>query len=269
VHRWSGLGRKALHLLQKDLPPTDAMQQCITEICDAAKAKGARFLPGAEEESTGVNSGIDSWTIDLMRRYNKNEAFMYNTYQCYLRSTPERIVSLLAAASQEGFVPGIKTVRGAYLLSEPKSAVRQSFEETNLWYDGIVEALLKRQWNPYLPSPTGSGAAPFPKFALMLATHNARSIKKVQALRDEQVRNGEERVELAYAQLQGMAEHANEASDPPRPFKTATWGSVMECMNFLLRRAFENQDAMGRTVETRKAMGRELKRRMLHTVGLG
>ena len=114
----------------------------------------------------------------------------------------------------------------------------------------------------------------------MLATHNAESLQKAQAIRDEQVRKGENRVELAYAQLQGMADELScelvaaskaadgKAVDQPRPFKAATWGSVMECMNFLLRRAFENQDAMGRTVETRKAMGQELKRRCLQTVGL-
>lgn len=256
------------------------MQDCIAEICDAAKAKGARFLPGAEEESTGVNNGIDTWTTDLMRRYNKDVAFMYNTYQCYLLSTPKRVARLLASAGEEGFIPGIKPVRGAYLLSEPKSAVLGSWEETNKHYDGIVEALLQRQWNSFLQSPTGSSKAPFPKLALMLATHNAESIRKVQAIRNQQLRSGEDRIELAYAQLQGMADEIScqlvaaskaiddEAIDRPRPFKAATWGSVMECMHFLLRRAVENQDAMGRTVETRKAMGRELKRRMLRTVGL-
>ena len=267
--------------MQNDQPPTKAMQECITEICDAAKAKGARFLPGAEEESTGVNNGIDSWTIDLMRRYNKDEAFMYNTYQCYLLSTPRRIARLLTMAEKEGFIPGIKPVRGAYLLSEPKSAVRGSFEETSQWYDGIVEALLRRRWNAYLPPPNASSNATFPRIGVVLATHNAESICKVQEIRNEQIRKGQERIELAYAQLQGMADELScelvaankvehtDAADRPRPFKAATWGSVMQCLNFLLRRAVENQDAMGRTVETRKAMGRELRRRMLHTVGLG
>jgi hypothetical protein len=256
------------------------MQECITEICDAAKAKGARFLPGAEEESTGVNNGIDSWTIDLMRKYNKDEAFMYNTYQCYLLSTPKRIAKLLAMADKEGFTPGIKPVRGAYLLSEHKSAVTSSFEETSQQYNGIVEALLRRQWNATLQPPSGSPSSPFPKVGMVLATHNADSISKVQAIRNSQVRNGEDRIELAYAQLQGMADDLScelvaasrvedtDAIDRPRPFKAATWGSLTDCLNFLLRRAVENQDAMGRTIETRKAVGRELRRRMLCTVGL-
>jgi hypothetical protein len=256
------------------------MQSCIYELCDAAKAKGAYFLPGAEEESTGVNDGVDSWTVGLMKRYNKDKPFMYNTYQAYLRSTPKRLVQHLATGEKEGFIPGVKIVRGAYLLSEPKSAVWSSWEETNKYYDGIVEALLKRRWNSILQSPTGSHTAPFPKIGLMLATHNLESIRKVQALRNEQARNGEERVELAYAQLQGMADEIScelvaaskgaedKVVDKPRPFKAATWGTLGECMNFLVRRASENQDAMGRTVETKKAVGRELKRRLLHTIGL-
>ncbi|KIW00763.1 uncharacterized protein PV09_07744 [Verruconis gallopava] len=278
--KWSGLGRQSLHLLQKNQPPTEAMKRCIYELCDAAKAKGTFFLPGAEEESTGVNSGIDSWTIDLMRKYNKDKPFMYNTYQCYLKSTPRRIAYLLETAEKEGFIPGIKLVRGAYLSHEPRSAVLQSWEETNEQYDGIVEALLKRKWNATLPPPSGSSTDLSTQYSLLLATHNAESIRKAQAIRNEQLKKGEYRVELGYAQLQGMADDiscelldssrnsAGEPVDKPRIFKAATWGTLTECMNFLLRRAFENQDAMGRTVETRKAMANELKRRLLHTIGL-
>ena len=51
-------------------------------------------------------------------------------------------------------------------------------------------------------------------------------------------------------------------------FKCTTWGSMYECLNYLLRRAAENKDAAGRTSETRKAMGAELGRRGRALVGL-
>jgi hypothetical protein len=44
--------------------------------------------------------------------------------------------------------------------------------------------------------------------------------------------------------------------------KCMAFGTVEECLNFLIRRAVENKEAAGRTVETRKAMGKELVRRM-------
>lgn len=257
------------------------MMECIHEICDAAKAKGTLFLPGAEEEN--MNAGIDRWTLDLQRKYNKDKAFMYNTYQAYLNSTPAKLAQHIVTAGKEGYIPGIKIVRGAYLLSEPKDTVRTCWEDTNTCYDGIVEALLTRKWNSILQSPSGSQDAPFPKISVMIASHNAESIRKAQEIRHKQAKRGEERIELAYAQLQGMADEiscelvkASQAVseveartvDKPRPFKAATWGTLEECMNFLIRRACENQDAAGRTVETRKAMGKELGRRARGMLGL-
>ena len=229
-----------------------------------------------------MNAGIDRWTLGLQRRYNKDKAFMYNTYQAYLLSTPAKLAQHLAAAARDGYVPGIKVVRGAYLSSEPRSAVCKSKEETDEVYDGLIEALLSRRYNNVLKPSSDSSNQTFPKVALMIASHNAPSIQKSQAIRSEQARRSEERIECAYAQLQGMADEiscelvqASKAAsdgdaafvDKPMPFKCATWGTLEECMNFLVRRASENQDAAGRTVETNNAMRRELVRRFKATFG--
>lgn len=98
-------------------------------------------------------------------------------------------------------------------------------------------------------------------------------------------------VPLAFAQLQGMADEvgceiiataaaaraANAAPslcfpvdeppnrpavDVPRGYKNIVWGTPGECLQFLLRRAQENRDAVGRTEQTRRAMGREIARRV-------
>ena len=44
--------------------------------------------------------------------------------------------------------------------------------------------------------------------------------------------------------------------------KCIAWGSMTECLNYLLRRAAENKDAASRTADTRKAMASEIWRRM-------
>ena len=51
-------------------------------------------------------------------------------------------------------------------------------------------------------------------------------------------------------------------------FKYTSWGTMFECLNYLLRRAAENKDAAGRTSETRRAMGAEIGRRLKAGVGL-
>jgi hypothetical protein len=271
--KWSGLGKEALQLLDKNLPPTPEMATVLTELCDMAAKKDAALLPGAELEVT--NAGIDQWTLDLQRRYNKvkkGKAIMYTTYQAYLRSTPERIARDLAIAQRDGFTLGVKLVRGAYLLSEPKDRVWSSKEETDKAYDAIVDAVLKQRYNDFLKP---AGATGFPAVALLMATHNSPSVEKARAIRSEQARHGEDRIDCTYAQLQGMADEISceliqarksvDSKDPtvdvPRPFKCATWGTIGHCLNFLYRRAAENQDAALRTVTTRQAMGEELVRR--------
>jgi proline dehydrogenase len=257
------------------------MAAAIHEACDLAATKDVLILPGAEEEITNV--GIDSWTLDLQRRYNKEKPMMYNTYQSYLRSTPGKLAEHLATAQREGWIPGIKVVRGAYLLMEPKNAVWGSKEETDKIYDGLVTGLLERKYNNILQPAPGTGSEKVPKVGLMIASHNLASVENAQRIRSEQARNGEERIECAYAQLQGMADEiscelvqtssavskADEARvERPRAFKCATWGTVTQTMNFLIRRAAENQDAAGRTADTSRAMGKELMRRWKAGVGL-
>ncbi|KAK0658602.1 putative proline dehydrogenase 2 [Lasiodiplodia hormozganensis] len=285
--KWSGLGRYALHLLKQNKPPTPLMDSAIREVCDAAAAKNLALLPGAEEEIT--NAGIDTWTLALEREYNRHETgqtIMYNTYQAYLKSTPEKIARHLADAREHGYTIGIKLVRGAYLASEPKSQVWSSKAETDRVYNSLAESLLRRQYGEVLRPAPGSDNESFPQVALVLATHNAESVRRAQEIRNQQVAAAEPRITLAYAQLMGMADEvgcelvqagklamaeqgAHGAYGPlwrkvdiPKAYKCLCWGTAGECLQFLLRRAAENKDAATRTATTRKAMAGELKRRI-------
>lgn len=273
------------------------MENAIYEVCDLAAAKGVAVLPGAEEEASNV--GIDSWSLKLQSKYNRpptmpeGKPVMYNTYQAYLKSTPAKLAKHLVDAEKEGYVIGVKMVRGAYLASEPRERIWPTIEKTHEAYDGIAEALLRRQWNDVLkPVGEGDGQA-WPELAVVLATHNQVSIEKAQALRDEQAATGQKRVPLAFVQLWGMADEvsceilqaagkrkglpAGEGKalmtsstvnlDVPRAFKCVTWGTTGQCLNFLLRRAAENKDAAARTEDSRRAMQGELWRRLRGVFG--
>jgi len=74
--------------------------------------------------------------------------------------------------------------------------------------------------------------------------------------------------ELVLASKAGAGKEIEaEELDRPMPFKCATWGTLTECLNFLLRRAAENKDAAGRTDDTRRAMGLEIRRRFKAAFG--
>ncbi|KAK5132885.1 hypothetical protein LTR08_008405 [Meristemomyces frigidus] len=281
--KWSGMGPAAMKRMKKCEPPSKEMDEAMNAVCKAAAAGDISLLPAAEE--TWSLDGFHKWSLDLQRVYNLgSKSVVYNTYQVYLKQTPATLSQHLAMAKADGFTFGAKLVRGAYLGSEERSVICPSIEATHAAYDGIASALIHREHNEII-RPLAGGAS-WPSTNIVLATHNAISVSRAQELRRQQAARGEELTHLSFAQLQGMADEVSctllaaakaseaEASEggmkvvKEKVFKCTTWGSMYECLNYLLRRAAENKDAAGRTIETRRAMGAELGRRMRGVVGL-
>ncbi|KAF2743714.1 carbapenem antibiotics biosynthesis protein card [Sporormia fimetaria CBS 119925] len=288
--KWSGLGPHALTLLQSYLPPTPLITSALHTVCTAAAAKHISLLPGAEESAT--NPGLEAWTLDLQRKYNTRErgyAVVYTTYQCYFRNAPERVAMLLHAAKKDGFIAGVKLVRGAYLGSEGREKVWGSKEETDRCYDECAEAVIRGRWTQGIQAPEGEkGQVGFPDRDIILATHNRTSLLRGVELRRELQLSTPSATSstnpapartprITYAQLQGMADEISQElvthpdvklDTQARVVKLFAFGTLRECMNFLVRRAVENKEAGMRTEETRKAMGVELRRRVRGLIGM-
>ncbi|EEH36359.1 carbapenem antibiotics biosynthesis protein carD [Paracoccidioides lutzii Pb01] len=297
--KFTGAGKGSVRHLLHGLPPSSELEEAIVEICERAKARNVRLLIDAEQQA--VQPAIDKWALDFQRRYNKGpnqRAIVYSTYQAYLRSAPKTLSEHLAIAKAEGFVLGVKLVRGAYLGTEPRHLIWATKEDTDKVYDGIAESLIKQQYGEILSphhhpstvagSSNSSGQSnhhsnTFPKVNLVLASHNRASVDRAQKIRNEQLRlTGTEQIEMAYGQLSGMADdiscelvQAGKAAreqqaegvmaevEAPKAYKYLVWGTVGECTRYLLRRAQENRDAASRTEETRRAMAKELRRRLV------
>lgn len=280
--KWSGMGPGALHRLKANENPSTLMDKAMREVCELSASKNVKLLPAAEETTT--TAGIDAWSLGLQRDFNKgkNGSVVYNTYQAYLRQTGATLAKHLADAQKEGYTLGIKLVRGAYLGSEPKQLIWGSKEETDTAYDTLAAGLLKREYNGMLTAVQRADSNSFPGIEVMLATHNAASVRKAQAIRTQQTQNKEYKIPLGYAQLQGMADEVSceivqaakvspsdgELVDLPKAYKCTTWGTMTECLNYLLRRAAENKDAAQRTHESRDAMSAELRRRFKAVFGV-
>ncbi|TQV94054.1 proline oxidase PrnD [Cordyceps javanica] len=266
--KFTGAGRLALYQLSKNSEPSPYLCKSIDAICGLAQQRGVRLLFDAEQDA--LQDGIDNWTMTFARKYNTSPetATVYGTYQAYKKKTPAVISRHLAEAKEGGFSLGVKLVRGAYLGSDPRHCFWETQQGTDACYNGIAASVLTRQWGPMVD---GKGA--FPNAHVVLATHNAESVRRARAICDA----GAAKSGIAFAQLQGMADevscelveagHANKASDLP-VFKYLVWGTTGECMKYLLRRANENKDAVGRTRSGRDAMWAELVRRCKTAVGL-
>ncbi|KAG9249272.1 proline oxidase-like protein [Calycina marina] len=272
--KFTGAGSQALYTLLNKSAPPPALKEAIDAVCELAASRGVRLLFDAENNA--VQPGIDAWTLDYMKKYNTpTKAVVYGTYQAYLKSAPSLLASHLAVARKENYVLGVKLVRGAYIGSDPRHLIHDTKSDTDACYDGIAEALTRRTYTAVLPPAASEDEQPFPVVDIVLAGHNQASNRKNQAIRAEQAERGEERVNLVYAQLQGMADEVScelvqkahelkrsEKVDIPSTYKYLVWGTTGECMKYLLRRAQENKDAVQRTRESRNAMAGELGRRV-------
>ncbi|KAL4745776.1 hypothetical protein BDW72DRAFT_207923 [Aspergillus terricola var. indicus] len=272
--KFTGAGPAAVEALTRgDHIPPPRMHAAILEICATAAAQGSRLWIDAEQQI--FQPTIDNWTIDLMRQFNRRgKVVVFNTIQAYLKASTENVSRHLTLAQAEGWALGIKLVRGAYIAHDYRSRIHDTKAETDANYNHIVQSLLTRQY------PTGDSVAPhlFPKAQLFVASHNAQSVRKAYSLARYRVQNRLPTIPVDIVQLQGMADElscevlAYNSSDGssgkgqksalPGGFKCLAWGSLEECLHFLLRRAIENQSAMERTRDTAVALRREAWRRI-------
>lgn len=232
----------------------------------------------ADAEQQALQPTIDRWTIDLMRKYNSNgKAVLYNTLQAYLKSSRQTLAHQLQLAYREGWTLGIKLVRGAYISSDVRARIHDTKADTDASYDGIVEDLLRGRVG-------GIPAHAFPRMQLFLAGHNTASVAKACALVRDLQEQGRLKTIPEFGQLQGMADQlgcellqygedvARDCEASGRPFvvpkvyKCLHWGSVRECMQYLVRRAVENRGATGAVKEGMPALARELGRRVVDGV---
>ena len=273
--KFTGAGRQALRHLKATIPCAPEFEIAVHEICKSAEQKSVKLLFDAEQ--TALQEGIDNWTMYFAKIYNKKMALVHGTYQAYAQNTPKVLARHLNLALENNFILGIKLVRGAYLGSDPRDLFWPTIEETHKCYNSLAQSVIQRRYGEIL-EPIENGSSEFPRVSLVLATHNAESVRLAGQLRDSQAQRGEARIELAYGQLMGMADNvscqvvqtararndSHEANvEVPKAYKYLVWGQMGECMKYLLRRAHENRDAVTRTVEARQALGRELGSRML------
>lgn len=253
----------------------------MDRICQKAQAQGCRLWIDSEQQT--VQRGIDAWTIPLMRKYNVGDkALVYNTLQSYLKQSRTKLKAQLAAAQSEGWTLAIKLVRGAYIDSDPRERIHDTKEETDASYNGIVHDLLSGTNLGF------EGASSPPKVQLFLAGHNPASVGAAIDLMQTLSAAGKLRTIPEFGQLQGMADElgcsALQRADAlrekatreagkgtvavPLIYKCLTWGTVQECMQYLLRRAVENSGGTARMKDGYAAYLGELKRRMGEAVRL-
>ena len=265
VLKVSGIG--SYELLEKvqlgnDLSPDEkaAFERVVNRIdylCNYSFQKDIPIFIDAEE--SWIQSIIDSLAYQMMARYNREKAIVYNTFQCYKIETLRELKSAFLTAKEKGYRLGCKLVRGAYMERERVRAresqycdpVHKSKAATDNDYNAAIDFCLDH----------------IDCMAVCLGTHNEYSstycIEKMDKLGVP--RNDPK---IWFAQLLGMSDNItfNLAKGGYNVAKYVPYGPIEAVTPYLFRRAEENKSIAGQSSREYLLLREELKRRCKSSV---
>jgi len=208
------------------------------KVCKAAYEKDVALLIDGEE--SWMQDAADDLVTEMMRKYNKEKAIVFNTLQLYRWDRLDYLKKLHEQAKAEGFYIGMKLVRGAYMEKENKRAeekgyptpICESKEATDNNYDKTVAYMMEH----------------LDKMAIFAGTHNELSSYKLMELMEVKgVLKNDNRI--WFGQLYGMSDNIsyNLAAHGYNVAKYLPFGPVRDVMPYLIRRAEENTSVAGQT----------------------
>ncbi|KAM7381661.1 hypothetical protein PAMA_012485 [Pampus argenteus] len=230
--------------------------QRLNKIAEASVNK-VRVLVDAEY--TYMNPALSLVTMAMMKKFNKDGVWIWNTYQCYLKESRSLLLEALHLSKNEGFCLGVKLVRGAYMDKERKLAekeghpdpIHKCWEDTNDSYNGSLDVML----DIITQNPE--------RYRIIVATHNEESVRRA-AKRIEELGIDKDEGSVCFGQLLGMCDHVSLtlAKEGYAVYKSVPYGSVDDTLPYLVRRAQENRTVLQGIRKERDLLRQELWRRL-------
>lgn len=262
VFKVTGLGRFALLEKINALQPLEAaekseyqrMNQRVDQICGLAHELNVRVMIDAEE--SWIQNPIDSMALEMMCRYNQEQAIVFNTYQLYRNDKLASLQADIKLAVSEQFIPGVKLVRGAYMEKERERAEEMGYvspihidkESSDKDYNDALKFCISK--------------IDFVSF--VAGTHNEFSCELLTELLDEKgIPHNHEHI--CFSQLLGMSDNLsfNLSAAGYNVAKYVPYGPVKAVMPYLFRRAEENTSVAGQMGRELRLISAEMKRRKL------
>ncbi|MDT3405025.1 proline dehydrogenase family protein [Mucilaginibacter terrae] len=260
VFKITGVGR--LGLLEKldtgeTLTETEEqewqkVQARVQAICYKAYQAGIPVMIDAEE--SWIQLTIDRLALSMMRRYNKDKAIIFNTYQLYRHDKLASLKVDFDVARTEEFFLGVKIVRGAYMEKERKRAAEMGYESP-IQPD---KASADRDYDESLRFCVQH----VDRIATVAGTHNEASCRLLADLLN-QLHIPHNHPHVYFSQLLGMSDNLsfNLANAGYNVVKYVPYGPVKAVMPYLFRRANENTAIAGQMSRELNLIIKEKKRR--------
>ncbi len=214
----------------------------IDNICKKAHECKVQLLIDAEESWT--QNAVDEIAHDMMLKYNREQAIVFNTAQMYRNDRLIYLENVLKDAKEKKYFFGIKLVRGAYMEKERARAEKMGYAspinktkaDTDKEYNDALEFCVKN----------------IDVISICAGTHNEDSAMLLVKLM-QQNNIPANHPHIWFSQLLGMSDHIsfNVANAGYNVAKYVPYGPVRDVLPYLIRRAMENTSVKGQT-------GREL-----------
>ncbi|HLV62213.1 proline dehydrogenase family protein [Galbibacter sp.] len=262
VFKPTAVGRFELYVKVGEGKPLDKAEQeewdrvylRYETICKKAYELDVALLIDAEE--SWMQDAADEIVEQMMKKYNRKKAIVFNTLQLYRWDRMDYLRGLHKRALEEGFIIGMKLVRGAYMEKENDRAEEHGYptpicdskKATDDNYNTAVRYMLDH----------------IGELELFLGSHNEESTMLALNLMEEKgLEINDSRI--WFGQLYGMSDHIsyNLSSRNYNVAKYLPFGPVRDVMPYLIRRAEENTSVAGQTTRELSLLSQERKRRKL------
>jgi len=228
------------------------VRQRVAKICSLAHQKNVSVFFDAEE--SWISNGVDALAHEMMQRFNKEKAIVFNTVQLYRTDRLNYLSKMIEDAREKKYIGAFKLVRGAYHEKETERALMNGYEvpvfgkkyETDNAFNKALEICMDN----------------IDVVELCSGTHNEKSCELLLELMQKKNISANDK-RIWFAQLYGMSDHIsyNLSKAGYNVAKYVPYGKVEAVLPYLIRRAQENKSVAGQSSRELSLIMMELKRR--------
>jgi proline dehydrogenase len=244
--------RSGIHDHEEEIAEWDRVRERMYAICEVASQKNVGVLVDAEE--SWIQDPIDRLTMEMMEIFNKEKVIVYNTIQLYRHDRLHFLKLSHSIAKQQGFMLGVKLVRGAYMEKERNRAAERGYPSP-IQTD---KAATDRDYNEAVAYCIDH----IDTISVIVASHNEKSNLLASQLLNEKGLS-HKHPHIHFSQLYGMSDNItfNLAKEGFNVSKYLPFGPIRDVIPYLMRRAQENSSVSGQTGRELSLIKKELARR--------
>jgi len=239
-------------LTEREKQEADRFRIRIETLCKVAYESNVPILIDAED--SWFQNFIDDVVNEMMAKFNKEKAIIFNTFQMYRHDRLSFLEESYQKAVDGNYYLGAKFVRGAYMEKERErshelgypSPIQPDKDSTDRDFNAALKFCIDH----------------IDRITIFNGTHNEYSASYLAELMEEKgLQKNDSRV--WFSQLFGMSDHIsfNLADAGYNVAKYLPYGPVKHVIPYLVRRAEENTSVKGQTGRELSLISKEMSRR--------